>query len=161
MQHALHTKYNNMKPALFFCCCMFALNGFAQEHLTRNLRESAVIYDYGAYDHLREIPFTYNVSPPVSLPVANFVGNAGRKKFRITPNPVSSDANVFITTDQKGLADVVVFDMYGREVKHIRATIKPGSNQVLLTLAALAPGQYEVLGLVKDEKLGSLLFIKR
>src|SRR5687767_9571604 len=38
-------------------------------------------------------------------------GNAGKKKFRINPNPVINDALVYIFSDKRTVADLVVFDI--------------------------------------------------
>jgi PKD repeat protein len=80
----------------------------------------------------------------------------------IVPNPVSKQGNAVlnVTSAQKGMLQLMVTDMAGRNLIQQTRSIEAGSNQLLLNLSSLAAGSYQVTARNEDGNSTTIRFIK-
>ena len=82
------------------------------------------------------------VSPAVV--VANEGGPEASLDVVVTPNPARGAAALLLTTPEAGEVTVRMFDMLGRKVSDVTARVVPGTSEIALPVAELAPGAYVV-----------------
>lgn len=87
---------------------------------------------------------------------------ATENSMRVYPNPASDILNIKLTVNEKTNASIVIYDMFGREVKSIRQQyFNAGNHSVITNLNGLSDGQYIVRMESENETLTKKVIINR
>jgi len=79
----------------------------------------------------------------------------------ILPNPVSSSAQLNITTNKKENVQLAVVSLEGKVVYRKNVQLQSGSSFINLDIAHLAPGTYFVRGVFTDGEASAVKFVKQ
>lgn len=93
--------------------------------------------------------------------IAVLNGSKGVLLTSLIPTVVSSSATLSISSSERGTMQLMVTDMYGRVVKQQLAAIGTGNQQVVLNLAALPAGAYQVTAVMNDTRVGTIRFVRQ
>lgn len=93
--------------------------------------------------------------------VALFNKESGYEIVNIMPNPVAERATLQITSATASVIEVLVTDIYGKQVQRQKVQLAAGSNQVPLNFRNMAPGTYQVTSITEDGQKRSLRFVKQ
>ena len=66
-----------------------------------------------------------------------------------------------LTTAQKGIVELVVTDISGKQLSKQRVSVIAGDNQLPLKVAALPSGTYSVTAITEDGGTKTLRFMKQ
>lgn len=94
----------------------------------------------------------------ISLSV-NFI--KGNNTAKVTPNIVSSVAELHFNSDKPGKIQLLVSDLQGRTIKRISFEAIGGDNKILITTGELSKGQYQAIIFTNEEKIASAKFVKQ
>lgn len=92
----------------------------------------------------------------------SLVANSERRRdaIQISPNTVTSTANIHYVADQPGKLQLVVADVAGKIISQMTVDAIAGDNKILLQTNILAKGLYHVILLSGNDKIASSKFIK-
>ena len=99
----------------------------------------------------------------ISYSKISVVENNERKNgnLQITPNTITSTANIHYFANQPGKVQLMVADIQGKITRQISLQANAGDNKIALPTATFANGLYHVVLFSKDGKIASAKFIKR
>lgn len=93
--------------------------------------------------------------------VAVLNGAKGVLMTSLIPTIVSSTATLTVSSSEKGSLQLIITDMYGRVVKQQIAAITNGNQQIILNVQNLPNGAYQVTGLMNNNKVGTIRFVRQ
>lgn len=111
------------------------------------------------YYRLKSIDIDGKVS--YSNIVALLNKDKGFEIVSLAPNPAKDVAVLSITTAQKGIIEIVLSDVSGKQMSKQRVTVIAGNNQLPLQVAALPSGTYHVTAITADGATQTLRFMKQ
>ena len=79
----------------------------------------------------------------------------------IVPNPVSTTAQLNVTTAQKDKIDLSIISLEGKVVSKSTVSVQSGSSLISLDIANLATGAYFVRGVFSDGQVSTVKFVKQ
>lgn len=79
----------------------------------------------------------------------------------IVPNPVSTTAQLNVTTGQKDKIDLSIISLEGKVVSKSTVSVQSGSSLISLDVANLATGAYFVRGVFSDGQVSTVKFVKQ
>ena len=83
------------------------------------------------------------------------------KSIKINPNPVNANLNIALTLWENSNILCKIYDMEGREIKSLTASVLAGNNNIESDVSALAKGNYIVVIISKNERVAETKFIKQ
>ena len=84
----------------------------------------------------------------------------GIKDLKITPNIVSSFAELHYTTDKPGKIQLQVSDLQGRIIKKLSFDVVTGDNKILIQTGEFSKGQYHAIIFANGVKNAAAKFVK-
>ncbi len=89
------------------------------------------------------------------------VDTKGINTVKITPNIVSSFAELHYNSASPGKIQLQVSDIQGRIVKKISSQVLTGDNKIIIETAGFSKGQYQAIIIANGESAGTAKFVKQ
>ncbi len=84
-----------------------------------------------------------------------------RNVLKITPNIISSSAELHYTSQKASLIELHIFDLQGRSISKLSMKVIAGDNKIPIQTSALSKGQYHAMIFESGEKTAAATFVKQ
>lgn len=111
------------------------------------------------YYRLKIVDVDGNISySKISLSVNEF---SRTSVLKITPNIVSSSAELHYTSQKATAIELHIFDLQGRSISKLSMRVIAGDNKIPVQTSALSKGQYHAMIFDNGEKMAAATFVKQ